>query len=84
MNLIDALGAYWNAAYAEGREGREHDTEDGAAQQALFEVRGAVATEVAAERERIAAWYDREGRMLDEDEVTGAILAGEHTKTPNV
>lgn len=50
--LDDALGAYWDAAYAEGRGGRDHDTEDGAAQTALLQVRVAVAALVAAERER--------------------------------
>lgn len=49
-----ALGAYWDAAYAEGRDGRTHDTEASSAQTALLQVRSAVATLVAAERERCA------------------------------
>ena len=51
-DLADALAAYWDAAYAEGRDGRTHDTEDGAAQRALNSVHDAVRDLLAAERER--------------------------------
>lgn len=54
VGLVDALGLYWQAAYAEGRENRTHDTEDGRAQSALEAVYAAVAAAVAAERERCA------------------------------
>lgn len=33
--LDTLLDQYWGAAYAEGKEGRNHDTEDGLAQQTL-------------------------------------------------
>ena len=33
--LEDLLADYWDAAYAEGKEGRVHDTVDGLAQRAL-------------------------------------------------
>ncbi len=52
--LEDALAAYWDAAVAEGRENRSHDTQDGAAQRALNDVHAAVNHLVAAERERCA------------------------------
>lgn len=56
--LEDALGAYWDAAYAEGRSRRTHDTEDGAAQTALLQVRVAVAALIVAERERSSVLTD--------------------------
>jgi hypothetical protein len=36
--LDDLLERYWNAAHAEGKEGRDHDTEDGTAQRTLAEI----------------------------------------------
>ena len=36
--LRDLIDRYWSLAYAEGAEGREHDTEDGAAQQCRHEI----------------------------------------------
>lgn len=69
-SLSEALDAYWRAAYNEGREGREHDTADGAAQHALAEIMGCISADVAAmtleasmvtradERERWAAVCD--------------------------
>lgn len=56
MDLENALQRYWDAAYAEGRESRNHDTEDGRAGLALRDVMLAVDAKVAAERER---WKDR-------------------------
>lgn len=50
-----ALGAYWDAAVAEGAEGHDHDTPDGDAQRALEAVHSAVAAMVAVERERCVA-----------------------------
>ena len=41
--LNDLLERYWNAAYAEGKEGRDHDTEDGLAQLTLAEIHAEVA-----------------------------------------
>lgn len=56
-SLSEALDAWWEAAYAEGRDGRTHDTEGGAAQQALQDIwaahQAALVAAVAAERERI-------------------------------
>lgn len=49
--VIEALGAYWDTAYAEGLEGRTHDTNDGAAERARRNVMASVAALVAAERE---------------------------------
>ena len=65
-SLSEALDAWWDAAYVEGRDGRTHDTEGGAAQQALQDIWAAhqaalvaaVAAAVAAERERCARICD--------------------------
>lgn len=46
-----ALGAYWDAAVAEGADGRDHDTPDGDAQRALEAVHSAVAAIVTAGRD---------------------------------
>jgi len=58
-SLAEALDAWWEAAFAEGRDGRDHDTEGGAAQTALQDIwsahSAALAAVVAAERER---WRD--------------------------
>ena len=62
-DLADALAAYWDAAYAEGRDGRTHDTEDGAAQRALNSVHDAVRDLLAAERERCAVICEGMGAM---------------------
>ncbi len=40
--LEDALGEYWDAAYAEGREGRTHDTADGRAAASLWAIHAAI------------------------------------------
>lgn len=57
-SLAEALESYWDAAYAEGAEGRSHDTEDRRADSALKAVMMVVAdllnAERAAERERCA------------------------------
>lgn len=37
--LEDLLSEYWDAAYAEGVEGRSHDTIDGRAQKAMTALR---------------------------------------------
>jgi hypothetical protein len=36
--LKEKIGVYWTLAHAEGKEGREHDTEDGAAQRTWHEI----------------------------------------------
>ena len=63
---VDALMAlvdrYWELAYAEGKEGRDHDTEAGEAQAVLSEIRAsaralAAIPEQQSERERFEAWY---------------------------
>jgi hypothetical protein len=46
--LAEALDAWWGTAYAEGREGRTHDTEDGAAQKALRDIWAAHSAQIAA------------------------------------
>ena len=51
LALDVALGAYWDAAVAEGADRRDHDTPDGDAQRALEAVHSAVAAMVTAERE---------------------------------
>lgn len=38
QQLLELIDRYWALAYAEGKEGREHDTEDGAAQQTRSEI----------------------------------------------
>lgn len=57
-SLAEAIDALWEVAFAEGQEGRYHDTEDGAAQTALQDIwaahSAALAAAVAAERERCA------------------------------
>ena len=52
LALDMALDAYWSAAFAEGAEGRDHDTHDGEAQRALLAVKSAVTATIAAERKR--------------------------------
>jgi uncharacterized membrane protein YccC len=39
QELTELLGRYWDLAYAEGRDGRTHDTTDGAAQRTLSDLR---------------------------------------------
>lgn len=62
LALDVALGAYWDAAVAEGADRRDHDTPDGDAQRALEAVHSAVAAIVAAERERCAQQLERLGQ----------------------
>jgi hypothetical protein len=62
MKLDELLSAYWEAAYAEGKEGRDHDTEDGVAQRALSAIHEEVAAMVKAEREACA-------KIVEETEV---------------
>jgi len=54
MTLDELLSTYWDAAYAEGEEGRSHDTEDGLAQRTLAAIHAEVARQVKAEREACA------------------------------
>ena len=42
-SLDELLGKYWDLAYAEGKEGREHDTPEGDASKALYEIKFAIA-----------------------------------------
>ena len=42
-NFDNLLSAYWDAAYAEGKDGRTNDTRDYAAQTALNNIRKALA-----------------------------------------
>lgn len=41
-DLMLMVGRYWDLAYAEGKEGRNHDTKDGAAQRTLTAILSAV------------------------------------------
>lgn len=41
--LNELLDAYWHAAYAEGAEGRNHDTEDAVAQKTLIALQNEIA-----------------------------------------
>ena len=50
--LNDELERYWEAAYAEGKEGRTHDTKDGVAQRALSEIRNEVRRLIEASWQR--------------------------------
>lgn len=56
--LETLLDIYWNAAYAEGKEGRTTDTPDGLAQRALTDIRAHVASLVAAERAACARFQE--------------------------
>lgn len=64
--LEESLGRYWDAAYAEGREGRAHDTENGEAQQALNDIMAAVAEMIdaahAADVDILAEYSRQDGR----------------------
>lgn len=67
LALDVALDAYWRAAFAEGAEGRDHDTTDGDAQRALLAVMSAVVAKVVAARERWLADLDVLDRYERED-----------------
>lgn len=56
--LDDLLGEYFDCGVAEGREGRNHDTEDGRAQKALSAIRDRVKALIAEEREACAKVCD--------------------------
>ena len=62
--LNDLLERYWDAAYAEGKEGRDHDTEDGVAQRTAADIHAEVQRLVEAERERIARVLDAQATAL--------------------
>lgn len=47
-HLLNLIGEYWALAYAEGEEGRNHDTEDGAAQRTHAAIAKAVKDLIAA------------------------------------
>lgn len=47
-HLEELIGRYWDLAYAEGKEGREHDTKDGAARQCWGEIQQAIGALSAA------------------------------------
>lgn len=52
QRLLELIDRYWTLAYAEGKEGREHDTEDGAAQQTRSEIERIIRNALGAP----AAW----------------------------
>jgi hypothetical protein len=54
--LNELLDAYWHAAYAEGAEGRNHDTEDGIAQKTLSAIQKEVANLI--EQAHMAGQYN--------------------------
>lgn len=47
-NLMQLIGEYFDLGVAEGRESRDHDTKDGAAQRKLSEIRAALANQSPA------------------------------------
>ena len=53
-NFTELLGAYFDAAHAEGRERRTHDTVDGAAQRALNDLQEFLKTRISDEVEACA------------------------------
>lgn len=65
--LPDLIDSYWKLAYAEGKEGRDHDTEDGAAQQCRFEIDEAIALLRSLPQEEAAGqmtqWISVDERM---------------------
>lgn len=50
-DLLNLIAQYWNLAYAEGKEGRTHDTEAGDAQRVWHEIKDAIAALEAAKLE---------------------------------
>jgi hypothetical protein len=52
--LQNLLGEYWDCAYAEGKEGRDHDTADGRAVKALEAILSLFAAHRAAALEEAA------------------------------
>lgn len=52
MTLDELLEQYWNAAYTEGKEGRNHDTKDAIAQRTLVAIHAEVQRLILAERNR--------------------------------
>ncbi len=72
MNLEDAIEAYWDVAYLEGREGRSCDDAKGSAQQALQNLLASIAADRAAtapdEREAFEAWADSMNYAINRDE----------------
>ena len=63
--LNELLERYWNAAYAEGKEGRDHDTEDGMAQHTLTEINIEVQRMLAeAETQRPVFVFHHDDPML--------------------
>ena len=61
QKLDELLGEYWDTAYAEGREGRAHDTPEGRAQRALHAIHAHVASMVreAENRGTVAAGVEK-------------------------
>ena len=51
--LNNLLGRYWNAAYAEGKEGRDHDTVDAVAQRILTEIHAEIERQLAEKQAEI-------------------------------
>lgn len=71
-SFTELLGAYYDAAYAEGREGRSHDTVDGAAQRALNNLQEFLKSQVAAETEACA-------KLMELKRADLLLLGGEMT-----
>jgi hypothetical protein len=76
-SLAEALESYWDAAHAEGAEGRTHDTEDRRADSALRDVMMAVAglinAERAAERERWRTAAEYAAHQLEKARIWGGM-----------
>jgi len=76
-NIHDLLDRYWQLAYAEGRENRQHDTENGDAQ----ECRSAIEGEIERLRKALEPFaVEAPAHLKDEDSFqlwtdTGSIRA---------
>jgi hypothetical protein len=55
MTLDELLEQYWNVAYAEGKEGRNQDTEDAIAQRTLIAIHAEVRRLILAGRDTQSA-----------------------------
>lgn len=74
-DLETLLDQYWRAAHAEGKEGRDHDTEDGVAQRTLAEIRELFAT--ANERIRALAFdfeYEKQLHVKVEAQLAAVLV----------
>ena len=82
--LEDLLAEYWDAAYAEGASGRDHDTTDGRAQRALSALRGhchAILARVARLEEALQKIANGCGMIPDKSTV---YMSGKSPEVPKI